>query len=68
MIGIPDDKWGEVVHAIIVCRDDAVLTEGVKSPKRKDPWPGAEDQPRAVGQSRRARTPRACVRGVHARR
>lgn len=27
VIGIPDDKWGEVIHAIVVCRDDAVLTE-----------------------------------------
>jgi acyl-CoA synthetase (AMP-forming)/AMP-acid ligase II len=27
VIGIPDDKWGEVVHGIVVCRDDALLTE-----------------------------------------
>jgi long-chain acyl-CoA synthetase len=27
VIGIPNDKWGEVVHGIVVCRDDALVTE-----------------------------------------
>jgi acyl-CoA synthetase (AMP-forming)/AMP-acid ligase II len=27
VIGIPDKKWGEVIHAIVVCREGAVLTE-----------------------------------------
>ncbi len=27
VIGIPGDKWGEIIHAIVVCRDDAGLTE-----------------------------------------
>ncbi len=29
MIGIPDDKWGELVTALIVARDDSLTPEAV---------------------------------------
>ncbi|MDA1258274.1 MAG: AMP-binding protein [Chloroflexi bacterium] len=28
VIGVPDDTWGEVVHAVVVIRDGSVVTEG----------------------------------------
>jgi long-chain acyl-CoA synthetase len=27
VIGIPDDRWGEVVHAVVVLREGATATE-----------------------------------------
>ncbi len=27
VIGVPDEKWGERVHAVIVLHEDAVITE-----------------------------------------
>ena len=35
MIGIPDEKWGEAVHAIVVPREGTHPTEARSSPTRE---------------------------------
>ncbi|MBR0799563.1 AMP-binding protein [Bradyrhizobium jicamae] len=40
VIGLPDDKWGESVHAVIVLHDGAALTEGELSAWSKERMAG----------------------------
>jgi acyl-CoA synthetase (AMP-forming)/AMP-acid ligase II len=79
VIGVPDEKWGEAVKAIVVLRDEESLKEeaiiahckarlgGVKSPKSVEFWQEIPRTPAAKIDKKAIRKPywKAADRSVH---